>query len=239
MATFLFFLIGACLGSFIPCFAERRQKALPQSGRSCCMHCGTPIAPLYLVPVLGYFFSAGRCRHCGAPIPKALPLIELFSGIVCALLSLRAAPLLHLLLLCVVFALLLLLSLDDWQLHHIRDIDLLLLAALLFADSLLFGAHFWLDQLIGAGLIALPLLLIQRIYPQGLGSGDVIFMAITGFYFGSLAVTTVFLIGIFCALIYVLWLLTRKKASRGTALPLIPFLSTGFLFTLLEPSFFI
>ena len=238
MTTLFFFIFGACLGSFIPCFAERRQKNLSQIDRSRCLHCGQAIAPLYLVPILGYFFSSGHCRHCGAPIPKSLPFFETVVAILCALLSLSTAPALHTILLCSVFALLLLLSLDDWQLQQIHDSDLILYSVLLILDSVLYGAHFWLDQAIGAVIVALPLFIILRLFPQGLGSGDVLFMAISGFYLGTIAVTHAFLIGIFCALIYALYLIIIKKVRRDASLPLIPFLAAGVAVVALSTPFF-
>lgn len=238
MSTLFFFILGACLGSFIPCFAERRQKNLSQIDRSRCLHCGQAIAPFYLVPILGYFFSRGHCRHCGAPIPKSLPFFETVSAILCALLSLSTAPAPHTILLCIVFALLLLLSLDDWELQQIHDSDLILYSVLLVFDSVFYDTHFWLDQAIGAVIVALPLFIILRIFPQGLGSGDVLFMAISGFYLGTVAVTHAFLIGIFCALIYAFYLIIIKKAGRGASLPLIPFLAAGVSVVVLSTPFF-
>ena len=234
MTTLFFFIFGACLGSFIPCFAERRQKNLSQIDRSRCLHCGQAIAPLYLVPILGYFFSSGHCRYCGAPIPKSLPFFETVVANLCALLSLSTAPALHTTLLCIIFAFLLLLSLDDWQLQQIHDSDLILYGVLLILDSVLYGAHFWLDQVIGALIVALPLFIILRLFPQGLGSGDVLFMAISGF----IAVTHAFLIGIFCALIYALYLIIIKKVRRDASLPLIPFLAAGVAVVVLSTPFF-
>lgn len=235
MTILFFFILGACLGSFIPCFAERRREGRSQRGRSSCPHCGETISPLYLIPVLGYFLSSGHCRHCGAPIPKTLPLIELLGGLSGALVALSTDPFLHHLLLLAILSVLLLLSLDDYKQQEIHDSDLLIYAALILIDLLLFsGSFLWLDHLIGSVIVALPLFLITRIRPDSLGEGDVIFMAVSGFYLGTRAVCVAFLIGTLSALIIAGVLLLREKATRNTAIPLIPYLAFGVVSVMLS-----
>ena len=114
----------------------------------------------------------------------------------------------------------------------------MLLACVLIIDTFFFGSHQWLSQLIGACLVSLPLLVISHFWPNALGNGDGLFMAITGFYLGYSDITTAFLIGTLSALCYALVLLIRNKASVKTALPLIPFLSTGVLITILAENIF-
>lgn len=233
MYTILFFILGACVGSFVPCYAERRQKHLSQKGRSYCMACRQTIAKRDLLPIIGYFLCGGRCRHCGTPIPKMLPVLEALSGSIAALLSLLAPPIVHALLLLAGYGILLLLSLDDWHSKTIHDSDLLLLFIILALDALLFGQQLWLSHIIGAVIVAAPLFIISHFWPHALGSGDAIFMAIVGFHLGIPAVTYAFCIGILTALGYAVTLITCKRASRSTALPLVPFLAMGTMLTIL------
>lgn len=233
MLAFLCFIFGACLGSFIPCFAERRAKGRSQWGRSHCTHCGTVISPLGLVPIFGYFISGGRCQHCGAPIPYILPLLEIFSSMIGLIIGLQTSHPLHALLLLSAYAMLLLLSLDDGFTHYIRDCDLCFLALFFLLDIFLFAPDFWLNRLLGALIVSLPLFIITLFAPQELGSGDIFFMAICGFYLALPAITYAFGIGIAAALLYGLILIVMKKATRKTAIPLIPFLSFGVLTTIL------
>lgn len=126
-----------------------------------------------------------------------------------------------------IFAMLLLLSLDDWVTQTIRDSDLLLLALLFVIDVFTFGDFAWLDRFIGAFITSLPLYIIHRIRPDALGIGDVLFLVICGFYLGTFAICYAFLLACISALLYALLLLIIRKASRDTPIPLIPFLSFG------------
>lgn len=69
---------GACFGSFAAVVAWRlpRQESLLQPG-SHCPRCGTPLAWLENIPVVGWLLVRGRCRHCGARVPIRYPLVEL------------------------------------------------------------------------------------------------------------------------------------------------------------------
>ncbi|EMW3203333.1 prepilin peptidase [Escherichia coli] len=46
-----------------------------------CENCHVRIKWYYLIPVFGYFLSAGRCQNCSIKIPVSYPLIELSGGI--------------------------------------------------------------------------------------------------------------------------------------------------------------
>ncbi|MFZ0923463.1 MAG: prepilin peptidase, partial [Candidatus Acidiferrales bacterium] len=49
--------------------------------RSRCPKCGKHIKPYDNIPVLSYFFLAGRCRNCKARISPVYPAVELLTGI--------------------------------------------------------------------------------------------------------------------------------------------------------------
>ncbi len=233
MYTFLFFLIGCCLGSFIPCFAERREKQLSQSGRSQCMTCGKTLSAFELIPIISFLLCHGRCRNCHAPIPKIYLFSEILLGLIGAYLGYHTHTPLHTLLLLITFCLLLLLSIDDYDTLHIHDSDLFIYLTVLLIDSILFGDHLWLNQMLGASLMGLMLFLIAKIFPGGLGSGDILFIAISGFYLGIPRICYAFCLGILCAVIYAIYLFATQAATRKTAIPLIPFLAIGTAFLLL------
>lgn len=233
MFPILFLVLGLCIGSFIPCFAERRQYGLSQSGRSRCLSCGATLSPLELVPVFGYVLCKGRCRHCSTAILKRYPVIELASGIVGLIIGLSTNNILHGSLLLGEAAALLLLSLDDIESLYIRDRDLLFLALLFAIDAACFGTIFWLNRLIGAIVIALPLFILQRLMPHGLGSGDIIFISISGLYLGIPIICYAFLIGTLAALAYCISLALSARFTKQSPIPLVPFLSFGVLTTIL------
>ncbi len=202
------------------------------------MNCGHILAPKDLIPILSYFYCHGHCRYCGTAIPVLLPIIECLSITIGIILALTTHTFFHSILLLLCFACLLLLSIDDWQTHHIHDSDLLMLTFILIIDTFFFGSHQWLSQLIGACIVSLPLLVISHFWPKALGNGDGLFMAMTGFYLGYSNITTAFFIGTLSALCYALVLLITNKASLKTAIPLIPFLSIGVLSTILIDNIF-
>lgn len=94
LLPFVFF-VGATIASFICLAVERLPHQLgwcDEPNReltiwwppSHCNQCKSNIKPLYLIPVLGYLLSRGKCGHCGYVVPKKYPAIELFCGGVCA-----------------------------------------------------------------------------------------------------------------------------------------------------------
>jgi leader peptidase (prepilin peptidase)/N-methyltransferase len=57
--------------------------------RSRCPSCGTPITALQNIPLASWIALGGKCAACKAPISVRYPLVELFTGIVSALLAWR------------------------------------------------------------------------------------------------------------------------------------------------------
>ena len=226
--SFFYFIIGACFGSFISCFAERRRKNISQFERSHCMNCGAPIAPLFLAPILGYFFCHGRCTSCHTPIPKLLPCLEIFGGFIGIVLSYQTSNIIHLISQLLITSVLLLMSLDDYTMQWIHDSDLLIYSIFILFDTLTFNHLFWSERILGTCIVSLPLLLIHRRSPEALGSGDVIFKdnLITQKKYD---ITYAFLIGIVAALIFSAWQILRHNATKESSIPLIPFLSLGVL----------
>lgn len=93
MYTFLFFIFiaGATITSFLCLAAERLPHQLgwkdnPKenytivSPPSSCNHCGEKIYFVYSLPVVGYFFSKGRCKKCYQKIPVKYPVLEFIGG---------------------------------------------------------------------------------------------------------------------------------------------------------------
>src|SRR5574341_217767 len=80
--TFLVFILGAALGSFLNVVIYRlpRGESLVRP-RSRCPHCGTAIAAYDNIPVLSYLILRGRCRNCGQPISPRYPIVELTAGL--------------------------------------------------------------------------------------------------------------------------------------------------------------
>lgn len=54
---------------------------------SACPHCGHKISALENIPIISYLVLRGRCRGCKASISMRYPLVELFCGLLTALLA--------------------------------------------------------------------------------------------------------------------------------------------------------
>ncbi len=180
-----------------------------------------PLPACVFIPIVGYFWAR---RHQDLPI--LLPIMQLLFILLGVRLSLLATPL-HASLVLFLLATLLLLSLDDAATMTIYDGDLIILALVAALDTLLFGHLGFVLRLLGAVLVTLPLLLIYLYKRDALGSGDILLMAVMGFYLGPMAVAYAFLLSTSLALAWSLILLASKRATATTAIPLVPFLSLG------------
>ena len=85
-------LVGLAAGSFANVAIHRvpRRESVVRPG-SRCPTCGTPIAWRDNLPVLGWLLLRGHCRECRAPIPLQYPLVELATGLLWFLVTLRLA----------------------------------------------------------------------------------------------------------------------------------------------------
>lgn len=72
---------GAIAGSFLSTLVVRMPKGRSiVAGRSACDHCGKPLTPRELVPVLSFLALRGRCRRCGGAIDPLHPAMELLAA---------------------------------------------------------------------------------------------------------------------------------------------------------------
>ncbi len=84
------FIYGLAIGSFLNVVVFRlpQGKSIVSPG-SRCPGCETPIRWHDNIPVLSFLVLRGRCRRCQAPISVRYPSVELFTGLVFALVAWR------------------------------------------------------------------------------------------------------------------------------------------------------
>ncbi|MCS7192307.1 MAG: prepilin peptidase [Armatimonadetes bacterium] len=76
------FLFGAAVGSFVNvCIYRLPRKLSIVKPPSHCPHCGATLSAIDLVPLLSYFWLAGKCRHCKTPISPRYFIVELITAL--------------------------------------------------------------------------------------------------------------------------------------------------------------
>ncbi len=88
--TFVVFVFGACMGSFLNvCIYRIPAELSVVKPRSRCPKCLTNLAWKDNIPIFGWIFLGGKCRYCKEPIAVRYPAIELLTAILFTLIWLR------------------------------------------------------------------------------------------------------------------------------------------------------
>lgn len=224
------FALGACLGSLANYCIDRLPKdSPPEPSRFVCEDCGAS-GPLYhRLPVVGYLLARGKCAECGSPASRRTPLVETSSG----LLALACYAQFGASWLFISNSILLVVALTagiiDWRHQVIPDTLTIPALAAGLAFSLLPGRPGPLEALLGLAVAGGLLAAIALVYPQGMGGGDVKFMAMAGAFLGwTKAFVAVFLASLAGALVG-LTLIWFGLRGRKDPLPFGPFLAFGVL----------
>jgi len=235
--TFLCFwlaVFGAALGSFLDCAVSRWAVGEPwHKGRSRCAACGRGLGAGDLVPVFSYLVRRGKCRYCGGKIPAECLWAELAGALALACLGWRFGLTLELGQWLALAALLLAVSLADWNRRMIPDRLLLAMTAnrLVWFLALGQGVSQALDALLAcavpAAVLALVLLLEKLSDREVMGGGDIKLLFALALYLSWAQMLLTLLAG--CAL-GLLWA-ALTGGRRGTALPFGPFLAAGAVLT--------
>lgn len=230
------FMFGACIFSFLTVVADR----LPQGesvvrGRSHCSSCGRTLTPLELIPCVSFVALGGKCKGCKAAIPPRCFLAEILGGAAFAgcsaifgcgtsgIISLRGA---------VIFlytGILLVVALIDWDTQMIYDRFQLMIFLLGFVALWLFPQHGIVDRLIGAVVIAVPMLLLTLLIPGAFGGGDIKLMAVSGWFLGTAPVVCAMFFGILTGGGYGAVMLMTKKLGGKDHFAFGPFLALGLM----------
>ncbi|MCM1134235.1 MAG: prepilin peptidase [Clostridium sp.] len=228
------FAMGACIFSFFNVVIYR----LPAGesvvhGRSHCAACGKTLTAKELIPCISYLLQGGKCRGCGEKISGRYFFVELAGGLLftcCGayfgygrwgLLSLRG------LIAFAYLGILTIVAFIDWDTRIIYNrfhigIALLGLAALRF-----FPEHGLWDRLIGAAVVAAPMLALTLIVEGAFGGGDIKLMSASGFLLGWRAVVAATFIGLFAGGAYCVFMLAKRKLGRKDSFAFGPFLAFG------------
>lgn len=236
LAVLLVALTGLVFGSFVTCASWRWPREKTIRGRSQCPACQKTLRPADLVPFFSWIFSRGRCRQCGVEVPARYPLTELATAALFLLIYSRYGLTPEAGVLMLTATALMIMIVADLETYIIPDEVHLMLLPL----GILWH---WLretpwDQpvsglLLGGG-IGLSLHYGWRYIrkKEGLGFGDVKFLAVAGLWLGPLGmVPFLFFSGLFGVFLALVW----RALGKGAVFPFGPALAaalfSGVMFT--------
>jgi leader peptidase (prepilin peptidase)/N-methyltransferase len=235
-------VLGLAIGSFLNVVIWRvPRKVSVVRPPSHCPQCETPIRPADNVPVLSWLLLSGKCRHCGNPIPVRYPLVEATCGVLFAAVAVRFGAEWELPAYLVLTAALLAISLIDLEHFIVPDritapltvsaLALLGLAALAEGNGWRYGR-----SVLGGLAFFAFLLLLNLLYPKGMGMGDVKLAFSLGLFLGWLGWGQVFLGGFVSFLLGAVvgvGLIATGIKGRKDVVPFGPFLALGTMLTIL------
>ena len=207
---------------------------------SACPHCAHQIRWYENIPVISYLALGGKCSGCKARISPRYPIIEIITAALFAWCGYRYGPTLTALAWCGFSALLLCLTMIDWDEQLLPDdYNYSLLWLGLLASVLGLSGIEPANAVIAALMAYLFLFIITVVYgkltgKQGMGNGDFKLFAGLGAWFGWQALIPIILLS--CVVGIALWAVMKSfgKVDQNGQMPFGPFLAgAGFLAMLL------
>ena len=238
-------VIGLCVGSFLNVVIYRVPNGISvATPASHCPECKKPIKWYDNIPVISYIILGGKCRNCKVHIPFRYTAVELLntvlwllaaflfydSGIVFTLSVMATASIL----ICVFF-----IDLENMIIPDRFQIMLVAVAVAVFffEKSPYSGIKHWHSNLIGGiagfAIFYLIALVAGKIAGrEAMGGGDVKLAGVMGLFLGWHRLLLAVLIASVSASIIIL-ISKAVKGEKGGEYPFAPFLSTGFMISIL------
>lgn len=236
------FAFGAAWGSFLNVLVYRlpREVSVLREPPSSCPACATPIRWYDNIPLVSWLALRGRCRSCKVPISVRYPLVELAAGVLAVLAFLRWGISVTGVEVTIFAWVSLALGLIDLDFQILPDVLTYPSIAFGLACSALGGYTWWLDSLLGAAVGALLPILVIVIYKlwrgiEGMGWGDVKYLAAIGAVVGLRGVVGVLIVGASVGALVGLGMILTGRGSGKTPLPFGTFLALAALLWLYAP----
>ena len=179
-------VLGVCVGSFLNVLIYRIPKGEEfVKTPSHCMNCGHTLAWYENIPVISWLLQHGKCRACGVKLSAQYPVIEALNGAMWLLTGLLyRGDWLTVGLYCLLFSMLLVLTVIDWRTFTIPN-GINLVIFLLGVVRLITDLDNWVGYVIGLVSVSLVFLLMHlATHGNGLGMGDVKLVAGAGLLLG-------------------------------------------------------
>ena len=237
-----FLVFGAIVGSFLNVVIYRvpLRRSIVSPG-SACPGCGASIRWYDNIPILSWLALKGRCRSCKMSIAIRYPLVELVAGLLAVGtflgwgLTFAAFEVLVFSWVCLVLALI------DYDYQILPDVITYPLILFGIGMSCAGGVTWWLDSVVGAAFGALLPIAVIVLYKlirgeEGMGWGDVKFLAGIGAVLGLAGCLWVLIVGALLGALVGLVLMVMGRGTAKTALPFGTFLALAALLYLFLPS---
>jgi len=228
----LLFVLGCCVGSFCNVLIYRIPKEEEfVKTPSHCMSCGHELKWFELIPVVSWLLQKGKCRACGVKLSAQYPVVEALNGIMWLLTGiLFRGDWLTVALYCVLWSMLMVLSVIDWRTFIIPN-GINLVIFLLGVLRLVTDLANWPLYLIGMLAVGLVFLLLHVLTGgNGLGMGDVKLVAAAGLLLGWQKMLLAVLVGSLAgSVIHII----RMRRGAGKRLAFGPYLAAGIWFSAL------
>ncbi|MBK5496232.1 prepilin peptidase [Bacillus thuringiensis] len=229
MFTYLYALLaGMVFGSFFMLVAMR--VPLGESiitPRSHCHYCKYVLRSKELIPIISFYIQRGCCTNCKRKIPIMYVAFECITGSIFLLTVYIIGIERELIIILSLFSLLLIISLTDYLYMLIPDCILISFAVLLILESVFVQLVTWTDSIVGSGVIFILLYCMQKIYPEGLGGGDIKLLSLLGFIVGVKGVFIILFLASCFSLCFFGIGIVLKRIEVRKPIPFGPFISLG------------
>ena len=229
-------LFGALVGSFLNvCIYRIPNKKSIVFPPSACMSCSEPIKFYDNIPILSYLILKGRCRSCGVSLSSQYPIVEFITAFLYFLIFYIFGYSSYTIAAFIFTSALIVITFIDFNHRIIPDVISLPLIPIAFLSSFFIPLIEPMDSLIGIIAGGGVLFTVAFIYgkitgKEGLGGGDIKFLAMIGAFLGWKGViVTLFTSSVVGSLVGLILIGFYGKNSKS-AIPFGPLLSLGAVF---------
>jgi len=233
---FLFFILGASVGSFLNCVIYRLETGESfLSGRSFCPKCKHTLGFWDLIPILSFIFLKGKCRYCKEKISIQYPLVEIFTAFsfVFGFFFFKG---ISLLLFLVFSSLLILAFVFDLKRYEIPDLILysLVLVSFLFLLFNFFSKKISFFEILFSLIPVLFFFSIIFLSKEKLmGWGDFYLLLSLALFLGWPNILSAIFFAVIFGAIFGTILIFLSKKTLKSQIPFAPFLALGFFASIL------
>lgn len=227
------------MGSFLTVCVHRIPKGQSVvAPRSACPQCGRQIPWYDNVPLFSFLWLRGRCRSCQARIPPRYPIIELANGLGYLLVVWQFGLIWPTIVYAGLVSVFLVVSWIDWDHKIIPDVITLPGIVVGFLCAALVLPTGWLNSLVGILVGGGILLVLAWASPflfgkEGIGGGDIKFLAMVGAFLGWQQALLTLMVGSVVGAVIGVVLLATKVLQKGQYIPFGPYLALGGLIAVL------